>query len=434
MPLAINVENLSKTYAISHKSEAQSSLKEQIEDSIRRTFGMLPRKGTELSNSSNTVEAFKALDDVSFQVAQGERLAVIGQNGAGKSTLLKILSRITEPTSGRITVKGRVSSLLEVGTGFHPELTGRENIFLNGAVLGMSKGEIRRKFDEIVAFSEVEKFIDTAVKYYSSGMYVRLAFSVAAHLDPDVLILDEVLAVGDVKFQQKCLEQMKYASHEGRTVLFVSHGMQAVMQICPHAVLLEHGRIVANGPTPEVITAYMGVAFLGNEQPENDSHSHFLGKEQHRDDTARLIEARLRNSQGTITSALMFHDPGQIEMDFEILRSNGEYFVPNFHLYSAEGVLVGVLTPREGAIAQYEVGKYTAVCMLPRHLINEGVYRLLIALSSWREDVRVHFEVKNAITFKVVDDLSDMSYRNGYLGSVPGLIRPMLEWQIRRVD
>ena len=395
---------------------------------------MRPRSGTTIPNPSNTVEAFKALDNVSFKVAQGERLAIIGQNGAGKSTLLKILSRITEPTSGRVTVKGRVSSLLEVGTGFHPELTGRENIFLNGAVLGMSKGEIRRKFDEIVAFSEVEKFIDTAVKYYSSGMYVRLAFSVAAHLDPDVLILDEVLAVGDVKFQQKCLEQMKYASHEGRTVLFVSHGMQAVMQICPHAVLLEHGQVIANGPTAEVITAYMGVAFLGTDAPENDTHSHFLGKEKHGDDTARLIETRLRNSEGTISSELMFHNPGQIEMDFEILRTVGEYFIPNFHLYSAEGVMVGVLNPQEGSISQYEVGKYTAVCKLPPHLINEGVYRLLIALSSWREDVRVHFEVKNAITFKIVDDLSDMSYRNGYLGAIPGLIRPRPEWQIRRVD
>jgi lipopolysaccharide transport system ATP-binding protein len=220
MTTAIKVENLSKVYSISHKGNVKATLRETIENNIRTITLRLLGRATSPSKTigmddENSVEEFKALDDVSFEVKQGDRLAVVGQNGAGKSTLLKILSHVTEPTSGRITIKGRVSSLLEVGTGFHPELSGRENIYLNGAVLGMPKSEIRRKFDEIVAFSEIENFLDTPVKYYSSGMYVRLAFSVAAHLDPDVLILDEVLAVGDMRFQQKCLERMQYASKEG---------------------------------------------------------------------------------------------------------------------------------------------------------------------------------------------------------------------------
>ena len=248
----IKVENLSKKFTISHESnERYSSFRDAIANKAKKIVGKKER----LEQSR---EEFYALRDISFDVQQGDRIGIIGHNGAGKSTLLKILSRITEPSAGRISLRGRVASLLEVGTGFHPELTGRENIFLNGAILGMSRQEIRSKFDEIVSFAEIEKFLDTPVKRYSSGMYVRLAFAVAAHLEPEILIIDEVLAVGDVQFQKKCLGKMEDVSKEhGRTILFVSHNMGVVAQLCQKALLMSHGKIVLQGPTRNVIDQYV---------------------------------------------------------------------------------------------------------------------------------------------------------------------------------
>lgn len=247
----IKVENLGKKYIIGHqKQERYTALRDVITNGVKSIF-------TPNSNNKNTQEEFWALNDVSFEIKQGDRVGIIGRNGAGKSTLLKILSRITEPTKGRINIKGRVASLLEVGTGFHPELTGRENIFLNGAILGMSKAEIKKKFDEIVAFAEVEKFLDTPVKRYSSGMYVRLAFAVAAHLEPEILVVDEVLAVGDVAFQKKCLGKMENVGKEGRTVLFVSHNLVFVKQLCSKAVYLKNGAIEETGNTIDVIRHYL---------------------------------------------------------------------------------------------------------------------------------------------------------------------------------
>ncbi|HEY9606500.1 MAG TPA: ABC transporter ATP-binding protein, partial [Allocoleopsis sp.] len=253
----IRVENLGKKYSIGHqKQERYTALRDVIVKGAKSlTSQLLKPFGTKMA--SPTSEEFWALKDVSFEVKQGDRIGIIGRNGAGKSTLLKILSRITEPTQGRIAIKGRVASLLEVGTGFHPELTGRENIFLNGAILGMSKAEIKRKFDEIVAFAEVEKFLDTPVKHYSSGMYVRLAFAVAAHLEPEILVVDEVLAVGDAQFQQKCLGKMEAVAKEGRTVLFVSHNMAAVEKLCARAIVLHQGKVQYVGSQTEGITQYL---------------------------------------------------------------------------------------------------------------------------------------------------------------------------------
>ena len=263
MPASIiSVENLSKCYLLGHQGEREKYT--ALRDVISRSIRGLVRTSRDLLTGSQIVEGdeteeFWALKDVSFEVKQGEVLGIIGRNGAGKSTLLKILARIAEPTKGRIEIRGRVASLLEVGTGFHPELTGRENIFLNGSILGMSRAEIRRKFDEIVEFAEVEKFLDTPVKRYSSGMYVRLAFAVAAHLDPEILIVDEVLAVGDVEFQKKCMGKMQSVSQEsGRTVLFVSHNMQAVRQMCQRVLLLKQGRVEFIGAPHEGISAYLG--------------------------------------------------------------------------------------------------------------------------------------------------------------------------------
>ncbi len=265
----IQVENIGKKYMISHsrqyKGARYSALRDIVTDKVKAPFRKLSHIISHpISDPHNPPsvfdrphkEEFWALKDVSFEVKQGEVVGIIGRNGTGKTTLLKILSRITEPTTGRFCIKGRVSSLLEVGTGFHPELTGRENIFLNGAILGMTKAEIRKKFDEIVAFAEIEKFLDTPVKRYSSGMYVRLAFSVAAHLDPEILIVDEVLAVGDIAFQKKCLGKMGEVAGRGRTVLFVSHQMQAIRALCQLAILIHDGRIIKKGSTHEIVRIY----------------------------------------------------------------------------------------------------------------------------------------------------------------------------------
>jgi ABC-type polysaccharide/polyol phosphate transport system ATPase subunit len=269
----ISVENLSKRYLVGHRGQragqaSYTALREVIGQELRN-FG---RKASDLLHGrqvvqGDTIEEFWALKDVNFEVREGEVLGIIGRNGAGKSTLLKVLSRITEPTKGRVTLRGRVASLLEVGTGFHPELTGRENIFLNGAILGMSRSEIRRKFDEIVAFAEIERFLDTPVKRYSSGMYVRLAFAVAAHLEPEILIVDEVLAVGDFEFQKKCLGKMNDVSRrDGRTVLFVSHNMEAVLNLCARAVLLGSGQVVEIGDAASVVARHLSRDYSGSTE------------------------------------------------------------------------------------------------------------------------------------------------------------------------
>jgi ABC-type polysaccharide/polyol phosphate transport system ATPase subunit len=254
----ICVENLGKKYKIGYqKQRGYTTLRDRISDGAKSLSRRLfTHHGKSVSNQG--YEEFWALKDVSFEIKQGDRVGIIGSNGAGKSTLLKILSRITEPTTGRISIKGQVASLLEVGTGFHPELTGRENIYLNGAILGMSKVEIQRKFDEIVDFAEVEKFLDTPVKHYSSGMYVRLAFAVAAHLEPEILVVDEVLAVGDVQFQKKCLGKMREVSKDqGRTVLFVSHNMDAIQRLCSQSIMLEHGKLIDYGNTTSLVVRYI---------------------------------------------------------------------------------------------------------------------------------------------------------------------------------
>src|SRR5437588_5670825 len=268
--IAIRVDDLSKQYTIGVAQRRHDTLRDQIMDSLRSIFrsnGHGSTSGRKCSGASTTIWALK---NISFEIKHGEVVGIIGRNGAGKSTLLKILSRITDPTSGRVILRGRVASLLEVGTGFHPELTGRENIFLNGAVLGMARGEVRRKFDEIVAFAEIEKFLDTPIKRYSSGMYVRLAFAVAAHLEPEILIVDEVLAVGDAEFQKKCLTKMGHVAGQGRTVLFVSHNMGAVQTLCRRAFLLAQGELQQEGPAREVVAEYLRVSDAISSLPLNE--------------------------------------------------------------------------------------------------------------------------------------------------------------------
>ena len=379
-----------------------------------------PAKGSGEQNS------FWALKDVSFDVEEGTVLGVVGRNGAGKSTLLKILSQITEPTSGEIRVRGRVASLLEVGTGFHPELSGRENVFLNGAILGMSRAEIRSKFDEIVTFAGVEKFLDTPVKRYSSGMYVRLAFSVAAHLEPEILVVDEVLAVGDASFQRRCLDKMEEAGQGGRTVLFVSHNMSAVTRLCQRAILLQEGRVIMDGLPSQVVSAYLTSGFgttAENRWPDPDRAPG--------NDIVRLRAIRVRDEQGHVKEALDIRTPVGIDIEYEVLKE-GHVLVPNVHLTNEEGVYVFAAneTDPEWRGRKRPPGRFVTTAWIPGNLLAEGMHFITVAISTL-DPVIVHFVERNAIAFQVVDTRDGDSARGDYAGPFPGAVRPMLRWSTR---
>ena len=313
----IKVENLSKVYKIRHqRAERYTALRDVMADAMksagRKLFSFVGRNGSEGKNGGRpSRENFHALKDVSFEVKGGESVGIIGRNGAGKSTLLKVLSRITEPTAGRVGIKGRVASLLEVGTGFHPELTGRENIYLNGSILGMSRAEVKRKFDEIVGFAEIDKFLDTPVKRYSSGMYVRLAFAVAAHLDTEILVVDEVLAVGDLAFQNKCLGKMGEVAQKGRTVLFVSHNMGIISQMCPRCLWLDTGEVKDSGPTAAIVSSYM----QASNANKGDAETLFA---ENSTTEAQLRRVRLVNGQGDITRHFQCDEPVFIDIVFQV--------------------------------------------------------------------------------------------------------------------
>ena len=367
-----------------------------------------------------------ALRDVSFEVREGEVVGIIGRNGAGKSTLLKVLSRITEPTRGQVVVRGRVGSLLEVGTGFHPELTGRENIYLNGAILGMKRAEIARKFDRIVAFAETERFLDTPVKHYSSGMYTRLAFAVAAHLNPEILVVDEVLAVGDASFQKKCLNKMEEVGSEGRTVLFVSHNIQAVTRLCPRSILLEQGRLAADGPTEEVVHTYLRTGAGVSAERRWPELSAAPGN-----DIVRLRAVRVRNDNGQINSHIDIRHPVGLEMEFQVLRE-GRVLVPNYHLYNEQGLCLFVVgdTSPEWRRRPRPAGRYTTTCWIPGNFLSEGTVMVHAALSTM-DPLTGHFQVPDAVGFQVVDSLDGDSARGDYAGPMPGAVRPMLTWTTR---
>ena len=437
MSIAIRVENLSKCYSIAHqRANREESLRVALERSLRSFGGRLIGKSQSsdlppLDGGGETHEDFYALRDVSFEVKTGERVGIIGANGAGKSTLLKILSRITEPTHGRISIQGRVSSLLEVGTGFHPELSGRENIFLNGAILGMPRNEIRKKFDEIVEFSEVEKFLDTPVKHYSSGMYVRLAFSVSAHLDPEVLILDEVLAVGDARFQKKCMNKMRRFTDEGRTILFVSHSASAISQFCSSAIHLEKGRIKELGPAQEVVERYTIQSIAGVIEAKPPMEPLHVLEDPVGDDLVQIKAVEiLVDGQHHDTAAWPIDRPATIRMSFQVLEASDHLFVPNLHIRTFDGQYVTAVTPPNTEVHLLEAGQYVADCLVPAHLLNNGIYTLQAVISSFNLGQQVHANVPNALTFEVVDDLSELTYRNGYVQAIPGVVRPRLPWRI----
>lgn len=387
--MIITVENLSKLYHMG-TGQAHGSLRESLTRTFKNPGRLIKRNGAGR-------DELWALKNINFEVKQGEILGIIGSNGAGKSTLLKILSRITEPTSGRIKIYGRVGSLLEIGTGFHPELSGRENVFLNGAILGMKRQEIERKFDEIVAFSEIERFIDMAVKYYSSGMYMRLAFAIAAHLEPDVLIVDEVLAVGDAGFQSKCLGKMGEVAGEGRTVLFVSHGMHAVRQLCTRALWLRDGSIAAAGPTTDITESYLQTVPRAKSIQEVDDVIRQLPP----DAAVRLKKIALAQG-GVAVKRVMNGKPLEIEISYEVLEESTGLRV-FFDLCDIEGNLLFRTFHDEDNddIPTVPPGNYVSRAVVPANVLGPVHYELRVHAGIYNvrmctpgEGVRVPLEVE----------------------------------------
>ncbi|NMF60990.1 ABC transporter ATP-binding protein [Pseudanabaena yagii] len=424
--VVIRVENLSKKYIIGHqKQERYTALRDVVSNGAKSLWqGLTGKRG---KDSSDISEEFWALKDVSFEVKQGDRVGIIGRNGAGKSTLLKILSRITEPTAGKVRIKGRVSSLLEVGTGFHPELTGRENIFLNGAVLGMDRAEITKKFDEIVEFAEVEKFLDTPVKHYSSGMYVRLAFAVAAHLEPEILIIDEVLAVGDAQFQKKCLGKMKDVSCEGRTVLFVSHSMPTITSLCENVILLENGQISEQGSSAYVISKYYSSGELSTCQLDFSKVEKVVG-----DNYARLIYASVMDENNEPQSEVLINKPLKVMMHFRILEKSNIVPVPAFDFRTSDGTYAFGASPDHKCVV-LDVGDYTYECHVPANFLNEGIYFVTLNLHSFTPYRSLHFQEMNALTFNIRDPI-DGTRNHDYSGPVSGVVRPQFQGGITKIS
>ncbi|MCP9834414.1 ABC transporter ATP-binding protein [Cyanobium sp. Aljojuca 7A6] len=412
--IAVTVRSLGKSYRIDHLGSVEPS------DAAKGgSRGRWPwqSKGPRQRMSS---EIFWALRDVDFEVPRGKVFGVIGRNGAGKSTLLKILSRITEPTTGMAEIRGRVGSLLEVGTGFHPELSGRENIYLNGTLLGMRRRQIDQVFDAIVDFAEVHRFIDTPVKRYSSGMYVRLAFAVAAHLEPDILIIDEVLAVGDLQFQKKCLGKMKDVTGQGRTVLFVSHSLSTVNTLCDTCMLLENGRVTQIGPTESVTASY----FASSEETAGsllDLTADPLG-----DQVCRMLGARMVDRSGERLSYAHIEREFGIEMTYELMQPSTGPVIPNFHFFTA-GQCAFITSPLHQPPAS--PGRHHATVWLPSRFLNEGTYSVNFAATTPIPQC-CHFHVQDQFCFDVIEDLNDEA-RHGAVHKVPGAVRPQLNWSLR---
>ncbi len=423
--IAIRTVDLSKQYHIGAHLQ-KKNFREHIQDVIRAPFrraGKLLRG--QATGASELDETIWALKDVSLEIKQGEVVGIIGRNGAGKSTLLKIISRITEPTEGFADIHGHMGSLLEVGTGFHPELSGRENIFLNGAILGMKKDHIRRKFDEIVAFAEVEKFIDTPVKHYSSGMYLRLAFAVAAHLDPEILLVDEVLAVGDAQFQKKCLNKMQDVGKEGRTVLFVSHNMSAVTRLCQRAIIIHQGQVSLDGPSHQVVSSYI-IEGHGPKGSREWSFSEAPGGE-----VARLLAVRVKTDEGQVTTYTDIRKPVTLEMEYEVIKP-GYKLLPHFALYNGEGIAMFMALDQDPLWRKRprENGKYISSAIIPGNLLSEGM--VFVEASNITLDPTINqFCEKEAVAFQVIDSQDGNSARGDWVGNLPGIVRPSLEWSTR---
>jgi lipopolysaccharide transport system ATP-binding protein len=413
MATAITADGLSKRYRIGELQRGYGTLRDSLANAARRVGRHRPH------------EEIWALKDVSFDVAQGEVVGIIGRNGAGKSTLLKVLTRITAPSFGRAEIRGRVGSLLEVGTGFHPELTGRENVYLNGAVLGMRRREIERKFDDIVEFSGIAKFLDTPVKRYSSGMYVRLAFSVAAHLEPEILLVDEVLAVGDAEFQRRCLGRMEDLGDAGRTVILVSHNMQTIAQLCDRAILLENGTVVADGASSDVVAGY-----LQSVQGTGSSIAWPDAAVAPGDDLVRLRSMRVVDEEGETSSAVDVRRPVGVEIGFTVLR-DGVAIVPKLKLRDRNGdVAFNAIDIDPRWHEPMPPGDYVTTAWIPGNLLNEGVVSIEAGMHSLAAP-RLHgHAVSDAIGFHVQDPGEGDSARGQFTGQWKGVVRPLLEWTV----
>jgi len=424
--IALRVENLSKEYRIGGRQEQYRTLRDTLTDAFTSPFrraGRLLRGQS--GGAAGLTQRFWALKDVSFEVRRGEVVGIIGRNGAGKSTLLKTLSRITEPSSGRAEIYGRVGSLLEVGTGFHPELTGRDNIYLNGAILGMGRAEIERKFDEIVDFAEVEQFIDTPVKHYSSGMYLRLAFAVAAHLEPEILIVDEVLAVGDAAFQKKCLGKMGEVASQGRTVLFVSHNMTAIQSLCDRVVWLHQGQIVADGPTGQVISKYLQTASTTmNEQLWPDMAT-APGNEK-----VRIRSARVRAEDGTSIESIGIQTALLLEFEYWNLVPDTALNL-SVVLWNEENVIIFNTVPFQEPHwhgRPFPAGLFRSACRIPGNLLNDSMYRVQLLVV--KDQSVTLYRYDEILTFEVRDNMENRSF---WHGKWVGAVRPQMEWRTEQL-
>jgi lipopolysaccharide transport system ATP-binding protein len=432
MTTAISVKGLSKRYRIgaAQTKFRYGMLRDVMVDSLTAPirFAKSLAGGSGNGSSPKNNNFIWALKDVSFDLDEGKVLGIVGRNGAGKSTLLKILSRVTEPTEGTVTVRGRVGSLLEVGTGFHPELTGRENIYMNGAILGMKRTEIDKKFDEMVEFSEVAQFIDTPVKRYSSGMYLRLAFAVAAHLEPEILVVDEVLAVGDAEFQRKCLGKMNDVAQQGRTVLFVSHNMSAILRLTQEAIVLKKGHLIKRAPTPEAVDFY-----LASGQAESGERSWEPDEIPAASAPFKPICLRLKDRTGKVVDTVRSTEPVTVEWEYQLDAPVTGLRV-GMYLSTMRGEYVFTAFDTDDA-KQYEQfgarqpGRYISRCHIPADFFNEGRYALGVNASSF--GVRRYFMDENALSFNV-----DISGAPGtqWPEVRQGPIRPRLDWKIEKID
>lgn len=421
----LEVKNLSKKYAIGERLPYYS-LRDTIMGVVRDPFGLI--KARIVNPAGLKDDNFWALKNISFSVMPGEVIGIIGRNGAGKSTLLKIITQITYPTLGEVRLRGRVSSLLEVGTGFHPELTGRENIYLNGAILGMRRHETKSKFKKIVAFSGIEKFIDTPVKFYSSGMYTRLAFAVAAHLESDILLVDEVLAVGDAEFQKKCLSRMENIRKHGRTILFVSHSMQAITRLCDRVILFDSGRLVEDGETQKVIGRYLGKALTTRAVRTWTDLGGAPGNE-----VVRLKEVRVKREDGKISQRFDIRRPIELEIEYVVMIS-GTLLVPAISVINDQGIVVfsSNCTEHKWNIAPRKKGTYISSATIPGNLISDGDYAVRVVIGTYKP-YQKHISEYDVVRFHVVDVQSIDSARGTYGGYIPGVVRPFLTWETKRI-
>jgi ABC-type polysaccharide/polyol phosphate transport system ATPase subunit len=491
MSLAISVHNVSKLYRLGEISRGQ------LLADIHRWWTRRKARNAQKRDLPTEAEFgekgdFWALKDISLEIKQGETVAIIGANGAGKSTLLKIISRITAPTAGLVRIRGRIGSLLEVGTGFHPELTGRDNVFLNGAILGMNRNEVKRKFDDIVGFAGLEQFIDTPVKRYSSGMYVRLAFSVAAFLEPEILIIDEVLSVGDQQFQSKCMQRIEEIVGDGRTLLFVSHGAGLIQRVCRRAVLLQHGKMIFDGDVDGALTAYSETAkqeaedkhqqtpakhepptqhptsnepasnepasntpasntpastAASNAPPNNELSSNepsaqstcFKGwpdlDTAPGDDVVRLEAVRVVDSQGCSVENLLTTQSASVEIEFVVLQG-GKYLQPNLLFSDGSGIALFWSTDTNPVLRRkpMDKGEYKSSMLIPADFLAAGLISITVGIMQIAGEFTRHASVANALSFNVVDDFSEDSVRCGYKGPLPCLIRPRMKWTTERQD